>query len=123
MRTVTTEAGETAGLVSRTMTRISPTLPSSVRQRRAHAERPEEFLKDSEMDAYLAAPTPLAYWRGRRGVSQEDLARAAGISAETLAALEIGTLVGDVGAYQRLARCLRIGLDSVVPADEAEAAE
>jgi len=44
-----------------------------------------ETLSDAEMDAYLAAPTPLAFWRRRRGLTQAALAAAVGVSQPYLA--------------------------------------
>jgi hypothetical protein len=37
-------------------------------------------VPDDAVDDYLAAPTPLAFWRKHRGLTQADLAGAAGIA-------------------------------------------
>ena len=39
-----------------------------------------ETLSEAELDAYLAAPTPLAFWRRHRGLTQAALAKAVGVS-------------------------------------------
>jgi hypothetical protein len=36
----------------------------------AHARGEDPGLTDTELDEYLAAPTPLAYWRKHRGLTQ-----------------------------------------------------
>src|SRR5690349_16093938 len=43
------------------------------------------------MDAYLEAPTPLAFWRKHRDLTQAELAEAAGISQAYVAQIERGT--------------------------------
>ena len=40
----------------------------------------QEMLSTEEMKAALAAPTPLAFWRNKRGRTQKALAEAAGVS-------------------------------------------
>jgi hypothetical protein len=52
----------------------------------AHARGGDPGLTDAEMDEYLAAPTPLAYWRKRRGLTQATLSTAAEISPRARAA-------------------------------------
>ena len=74
-----------------------------------------ETLDEAEMDAYLAAPTPLAYWRKRRGLAQVVLAERVGISQPYLAQLERGRRVGDVALFGRLARALAVRMDDVAP--------
>lgn len=69
------------------------------------------------MDDYLAAPTPLAYWRKRRGLTQAALARSASISQPYLAQIETGVRTGDVTLYRRLAERLGISIEEPAPAD------
>ena len=45
---------------------------------------------EADVDAYLAAPTPLAFWRKHRGMAQIELSWAADISQPYLAQLENG---------------------------------
>jgi hypothetical protein len=129
MRNVTTDNGEEMVMLSIAEYQDLVDMSDSARVMREFAHGRTEFLDDHELDDYLASPTPLAYWRKRRGVSAADLANAARISADELASLESGRLVGDVATYGRLARRLRTSLDSVVPverergADTAAAAE
>jgi hypothetical protein len=39
-----------------------------------------ETIPESEVDDYLAAPTPLAFWRKKRGYTQASLADETGLS-------------------------------------------
>lgn len=85
----------------------------------AHARGEDPGLTDAEMDAYLAAPTPLAYWRKRRDLTQAKLAAAARISQPYLAQLESGRRASaDIAVYGRLARRLGVRIeDLIAPAD------
>ncbi len=73
-----------------------------------------ETLTDEEIDAYLAAPTPLAYWRGRRGLTQVQLAKRAGISQPYVAQMEAGSRTGDVATLAALARVLAVRIEDLV---------
>ena len=74
-----------------------------------------ETLTDAELDEYLAAPTPLAYWRKRRKMTQAQLATQLDISQPYFAQLETGKRVGDVTLYARLAEVLRLRIEDLVP--------
>jgi len=50
----------------------------------------EEALTSEEVKAMLKQPTPLAFWRRKRGLTQAQLAGKLGISQPYLAALEAG---------------------------------
>jgi len=71
-------------------------------------------LADDELDAFLAAPSPLAYWRKRRGMTQARLSAEAGISQPYLAQLEAGRRVGDVLTLRALARVLGVRIEDLV---------
>jgi ribosome-binding protein aMBF1 (putative translation factor) len=77
--------------------------------------RSEETLSEAEMDKLLAARTPLAFWRKKRGVTQTDLAKAADIAQGFLSEIESGLKMGDVTVLQRLASALEISLLELVP--------
>jgi len=77
--------------------------------------RNEETLSEAEMDELLAARTPLAFWRKKRGLTQTDLARAAGIAQGFLSEIESGRKTGDVTVLQRIALALEISLLELVP--------
>jgi ribosome-binding protein aMBF1 (putative translation factor) len=82
--------------------------------RRAIA-RDEETLSESEMDDLLAARTPLAFWRKKRGLTQMELAKAADIAQGFLSEIESGLKTGDVTVLQRIAIALEISLLELVP--------
>ena len=63
-------------------------------------------VPEADIDAYLAAASPLAFWRKHRGMTQVALSRAAGISQPYLAQLEYGQREASVGVYARLGRVL-----------------
>jgi len=73
-----------------------------------------ETLSDAEMDAYLAAPTPLAYWRKRRGITQATLAARIHRSQPYVAQLESGARSGDVLTLSAIARVLGIRIEDLV---------
>jgi DNA-binding XRE family transcriptional regulator len=73
-----------------------------------------ELLTSEQVEDYLAAKTPLAFWRQHRGVTQTDLAAQAGISQPYLAQMEAGTRTGTVDVYARLAKALRTRIDDLV---------
>lgn len=76
-----------------------------------------ETLSDTDMDAYLAALTPLAFWRKRRGLTQAALALAVGITQPYLAQIERGIRLGDILLYAKFARALRVRIEDLVPVD------
>lgn len=77
--------------------------------------RNEETLSETEMDELLAARTPLAFWRRKRGLTQTDLAKAAEIAQGFLSEIESGLKTGDVTVLQRIAVALEISLLELVP--------
>jgi len=78
-----------------------------------------ETIGESEVDAYLAAPSPLAFWRKKRGLGQVEMAAKVGISQGYLAQLERGRRVGDILLFAKLAAALNLRVDDLVP-DEPE---
>lgn len=77
--------------------------------------RNEETLSEAEMDELLAARTPLAFWRKKRGLTQTDLAKAAEIAQGFLSEIESGLKTGDVTVLQRIAIALEVSLLELVP--------
>jgi ribosome-binding protein aMBF1 (putative translation factor) len=77
--------------------------------------RNEEVLSEAEMDELLAAKTPLAFWRRKRGLTQIDLAKAAKIAQGFLSEIESGLKTGDVAVLLRIAVALEISLLDLVP--------
>jgi len=71
-------------------------------------------LNAAEMDAYLAAPTPLSFWRKRSGKTQAAVAAEVGVSQPFLAQIENGRREGGVRVLARIARALGVRLDDLV---------
>jgi DNA-binding XRE family transcriptional regulator len=80
----------------------------------------EESFTSDEVDAFLASKTPLAFFRKKRGMSQDTLAKRAGITQSYLSEIEIGRKSGDVQTLRKLADALKVSLDSLVPAEPIE---
>lgn len=81
---------------------------------RAVAAGEMETVSDAEVDAYLAAPTPLAFWRRKRGLTQAALAAALGITQPYLAQIETGSRTGDIRLYAKLAKVLRLRIEDLI---------
>ena len=75
----------------------------------------EELLSAEEAAALVAAPGPLAFWRKKRGKTQSQLASDIGVSQNFLSDLERGKAKGDVTLYAKLARCLDVQIEDLVP--------
>jgi DNA-binding XRE family transcriptional regulator len=69
----------------------------------------------SELDAYLAAPTPLAFWRQRAGKTQAALAEEVGVSQPFLAQIEGGRRQGTVRVLERLAKAVGVRIEDLLP--------
>jgi len=69
----------------------------------------------AEMDTYLAAPTPLAFWRQRVGKTQTALAEEIGVSQPFLAQIEGGQRQGTVRVLARLAKALGVRIEDLIP--------
>jgi DNA-binding XRE family transcriptional regulator len=87
-------------------------------KREIDAGRMETFTSE-QVDAYLAAPTPLAFWRKHRELTQAALAQAVGVSQAYLAQVETGKRDGTVQLLAKLAHRLGVKLDDLVVEEEA----
>jgi DNA-binding XRE family transcriptional regulator len=74
----------------------------------------QEWLTSEEVDSALAEPTPLAFWRKKRGMTQTALAATVGISKSYLSGLEAGARRGDPALFLRLSRALRVRMEDIV---------
>jgi DNA-binding XRE family transcriptional regulator len=74
----------------------------------------EAVLTDSELDEFLAAKTPLAFWRKKRGMTQADLAKATGIRQGFLSEIESGQKPGSPATLKKIAQALSIKIDDLV---------
>ena len=71
-------------------------------------------LSEADMDAYLAAPSPLAYWRSRAGKSVADLAADIGEAEHVVAEIDGGSKHGTLSVLARIARLLRVRIEDLV---------
>jgi len=76
-----------------------------------------EALTLEEVGALLKAPTPLAFWRAKRGMTQAKLARAAGTTQPHIADLEAGKHGGSFELIARIAKALQIKIDDLASAE------
>jgi DNA-binding XRE family transcriptional regulator len=74
-------------------------------------------LSEAELDDFLAAKTPLAFWRRRSGLTQGRLAELVGISQAFLSQLELGLRTGSIGLHAKLAHALGVRIEDLVNED------
>jgi DNA-binding XRE family transcriptional regulator len=72
------------------------------------------LINEADMDAYLTAPTPLAFWREHRGLTQAQLATAVEVTQAFINQLENGHRHASVSNLARLARYLGVRIDDLV---------
>ena len=72
-----------------------------------------EALSTSEMRELMKAPTPLAFWRRRRGVTQAALAGLAETTQPHIAELESGKRGGSLDVMARIGRALKVPLEAL----------
>jgi DNA-binding XRE family transcriptional regulator len=80
------------------------------------ADTGESFDADDAAKA-LAAPTPLAFWRAKRGLNLEQLAARVGIQPEDARNLESGRRQADLGLFKKLAAALRVRIEDLAADD------
>ena len=73
-----------------------------------------ELLTQDEVLRALAAPTPLAFWREKRGMTQKALGAAAGVGQSYFASLESGARKGDPALFKRLATALKVRIEDLI---------
>ena len=69
---------------------------------------------DAEVGEYVAAATPLAFWRKRSGKTQAALAAEIGVSHASLDQMESGHEEGSIRVLVKLARALGIKVDDLL---------
>jgi DNA-binding XRE family transcriptional regulator len=118
---ITTPAGEELVLLSRAdFDALQEALENSrdaveaAKTMTAIAGGAQEMLTAEEIAAALAAPTPLAFWRAKRGLTQKALGAAIGASQSYIADLETGRRRGDPALFLRLAKALRLRMEDLV---------
>jgi DNA-binding XRE family transcriptional regulator len=74
----------------------------------------EELLSHVEVKELLAAKTPLAFWRKKRGLTQAALAKATGVAQGFLSEIEAGQKPGTTATLRKIADALRITVDDLL---------
>ena len=78
----------------------------------------EELIPSKVTYALLDGENPLRVWRDYRGLTQQQVARAAGISKPYLSQLESGQRNGTTEVLQAIAKVLNVSLDDLVISEE-----
>ena len=77
-------------------------------------EQDEELIPSAVTYAILDGKNPIKVWREHRGLTQQQLAGAAGISTPYLSQLESGKRKGSTEALSAIAQALNLTLEDVV---------
>jgi DNA-binding XRE family transcriptional regulator len=78
----------------------------------------EELIPSRVTYALLDGENPLRVWRKYRGLTQQQVAEAAGISKPYLSQLESGQRKGTAEVLQAIAKELNVSLDDLVMSEE-----
>jgi DNA-binding XRE family transcriptional regulator len=82
---------------------------------KAALDRGEEEVVPAEVvNALLEGENPVRVWREHRGLTQQELADAAGISKPYLSQIETGKRTGSAEVLGALARALGVGLEDLL---------
>jgi len=114
---VTTPSGEELVLVSRADFERLQELFDAVSHRQtmeAIARGEQEVLTAEEVRQALSAPSPLAFWRRKRGLTEKTLSGLVAASQSYLADLEAGRRKGDPALIKRLAKALKVRMEDLV---------
>jgi ribosome-binding protein aMBF1 (putative translation factor) len=74
----------------------------------------ETVLTEAELDEFLKAKTPLAFWRKKRGMTQAQLAKKTGIAQGFVSEIESGQKPGTPATLKKLAEALGIKIDHLI---------
>lgn len=83
------------------------------------AEGYDEVVSREVVRDLLDDRHPMAVWRQYRGLTQQELAEAAGIGKSYVSQIESGAKTGSVKCLRRLADALRVDIDDLVVEDPA----
>ncbi|MBL37359.1 MAG: transcriptional regulator [Xanthomonadales bacterium] len=67
----------------------------------------------------LEGAHPLSVWRKYRGMTQQELAEAAGMGKSYVSQIESGAKSGSVKSLQRLSEVLRVDIDDLIVDDDS----
>ena len=77
----------------------------------------DELIPANIVYAILDGQNPIRVWREHRGMTQQQLAEAAGISTPYLSQLESGKRTGSTEVLTAIAKALNLTLDDLVKVD------
>ena len=77
----------------------------------AMARQDEELIPSEVVNRILDEESPFKVWREYRGLSQEQMAKAAGLSKPYISQIESGKRVGTIESLQAIAKVLKVSLD------------
>jgi len=80
----------------------------------------EELVPEAIADRLIDSESPLRVYRQWREMTQEDLARQAGVSRVLVAEIERGAKTGSVETLRRLASVLQVTIDDLLPVDRSD---
>lgn len=80
-------------------------------------EQGEETIPSEIVYAILDGENPIRVWREYRGLTQEQLSQAAGISKPYLSQIETGKRTGTTEVLSAIANALDLTLDDIVAID------
>lgn len=73
----------------------------------------DETISNAEMGELLDSPTPLRFWRRKRGMTQAQLAAAVGTAQSHISAIENGEVGVSFETMRRIADELAVSLDDL----------
>ncbi|KAF0218983.1 MAG: XRE family transcriptional [Geobacteraceae bacterium] len=91
--------------------------------RNAFAASEEELIPAEVVDRLLDGANPVRVWREYRGLSAAELAKACGVTAAAISQIESGKRKSSVILLKKIARILKVDLDTLtVTEDDSQAA-
>lgn len=79
----------------------------------------DEAIPVEVVRGLLEAAHPLSVWRKYRGMTQQELAEAAGMGKSYVSQIESGAKSGSVKSLRRLAEVLRVDVDDLIADDDS----
>jgi DNA-binding XRE family transcriptional regulator len=73
-----------------------------------------ETLTSDEAKELLAAPSPLGFWRKKRGMTQGALSKASGVAQGFISEIEAGNKPGTAATLKKLADVLKLRVDDLI---------
>lgn len=83
----------------------------------------EELIPAGVVDRLLDGDNPVRVWREYRGISAADLAKGCGVTAAAISQIESGKRASSVAVLKKIARQLKVDLDSLTTCDDESQAE